>query len=153
MLNYAHVADLMGLPIADTDLLQMIDEQPASSDTPTPEGLKYFNFPKTGLEVITRGFTQNISTVLFYGPKYDANHDAFQGELPEDIAFGESLQSIEQKLGTCSSRAVTDKPDVDEKLFLRLRYQRVGHLLDLVLDEVQCLFLVRLLAIPQPPRI
>ncbi len=151
-MGYNDFADVMGSAIGDTQLLHLLEEQPVASSSPKPVGLDYFVFPKTGVEVITRGPVRKISTVLLYGPKYSRDYQTFQGELPKQIVFGESLSEIESKLGASDFRALTDKHDIDERVFLRLRYQRVNHLLDLVLNEEQSLFMVRLLAVPQLPR-
>ncbi|RTL42383.1 MAG: hypothetical protein EKK48_10335 [Candidatus Melainabacteria bacterium] len=153
-MKYTDFTVAMGIPIADTNLLHLIGEQSDDDDElPKPEGLTYYIFRRTGVEIIARGASRNVSTVILYGPEYATNYDVFLGELPDSIAFGESANDIKSKLGPSDSQVLTDKPGVDERLFLRLRYKRTGHLLDLVFNQHESLFLVRLLAVPQPARI
>ncbi|MBS2003915.1 MAG: hypothetical protein JST44_20580 [Cyanobacteria bacterium SZAS LIN-5] len=155
MLKYSDFAHAMGLPIADTNLLEVISASSVSDDTlPKPRGLDYFNYPKLGIEMVTSGKAQAVSTVLFYGPNYAADYLPFEGELPEQLVFGDSTQRILERLGSPDFPPVlVEKPDVDERLFLRLRYMRTRHVFDFVLNECKALFLVKLIAVPRPSRL
>jgi hypothetical protein len=117
-------------------VLQQLGEEPEVCDMDF-EPWVFHCYHQNGIEIGCKGAEQTIISVHFYGPRIGGAYVSYSGQLPDNLNFGESMKSIELRLGL--PPVVSRRPNSDGEWPSLSVYERQDYELILHYDKSQVL--------------